>query len=73
LLAWIAIYEGTLNWNDPASSGFASEEARQAFEEQGISRWHQLRQELAPDYEVHYFSQKLRKAIEHPSELMATV
>jgi hypothetical protein len=73
LLAWITIYEGTLNGNDPTSSGFRSEEAREAFEQEGISIWHQLRQELAPDYEVRYFSQKLRKAIGHPNELMTMV
>ncbi len=73
LLAWSTIYESTLNWNDPASSGFPSEEARETFEQEGISIWHQLRQELAPDYEVHYFSQTLRKVISHPSELMAIV
>jgi hypothetical protein len=73
LLAWITIYESTLNWNDPASSGFPSEEAREAFEQEGISIWHQLRQELSPDYEVRYFSQKLRKVISHPRDLMATV
>jgi len=31
----------------------------------------QLQKELSPDYEVLYFSQKLRKVISHPSELMA--
>jgi hypothetical protein len=71
LLAWITIYEATLNWNDPASSGFASEEAQEAFEQEGISIWHQLRQELAPDYEVIYFSKKLQKEVIEPSQLMA--
>lgn len=71
LLAWITIYEATLNWNDPASSGFASEEAQEAFEQEGISIWHHLRQELAPDYEVIYFSKKLQKEVAEPSQLMA--
>jgi len=41
------------------------------YEQQGISLWLQLQKELSPDYEVLYFSQKLRKVISHPSELMA--
>jgi hypothetical protein len=41
------------------------------YEQQGISLWLQLHKELSPDYEVLYFSQKLRKVISHPSELMA--
>jgi hypothetical protein len=41
------------------------------YEQQGISLWLQLQKELSPDCEVLYFSQKLRKVISHPSELMA--
>ncbi|MBD1828695.1 hypothetical protein NDI47_08150 [Microcoleus vaginatus GB1-A2] len=41
------------------------------YEQQGINLWLQLQQELSPDYEVLSFSQKLRKVISHPSELMA--
>jgi len=40
------------------------------YEQQGISLLLQLQKELSPDYEVLYFSQKLRKVISHPSELM---
>jgi hypothetical protein len=41
------------------------------YEQQGISLLLQLQKELSPDYEVLYFSQKLRKVISHPSKLMA--
>ncbi|MEC4891582.1 MAG: hypothetical protein SAL07_06945 [Oscillatoria sp. PMC 1051.18] len=60
LQKWAIAYSETLNWSDPANSpGFGSEEARKAFAQEGISLWKQLRQELAPDYEVIYFSEQL--------------
>ncbi|GAA6623181.1 hypothetical protein [Scytonema sp. NUACC26] len=51
---WAEVYDAKLNWDDPASSGFPSFEVRDAFEEEGISLWKQLQQELAPNYEVVY-------------------
>lgn len=69
---WAKAYNATLNWADPADSpGFSSAEAEAAFDEQGISLWKQLQKELAPNYEVVYFSEKLGKVIVHPSELEA--
>ncbi|MEG4960932.1 hypothetical protein [Microcoleus sp. K4-C2] len=41
------------------------------YEQQGISLLLQLQKELSPDNKVRYSSQKLRKVISHPSELMA--
>jgi hypothetical protein len=66
---WVHTYEAILNWEDPASSGFPSVEAREDFDKEGISLWLQLRKELSPDYEVLYFSEILQKNINHPSEL----
>ena len=40
-----------------------------AFEQEGISLWKQLQQELAPNYEVVYFSDRLRQVVNHPNEL----
>lgn len=69
LLRWSQTFDAILNWDDPASSGFESEQSAAAFEQEGIGLWLQLRQELAPDYEVHYFSDKLHKLLTNPNEL----
>jgi hypothetical protein len=67
---WAKAYNLTLNWADPAkSTDFPSVESEVAFEEEGISLWKQLQQELAPNYEVVYFYERLGKVINHPSEL----
>jgi len=69
---WAATYDAILKWDDPASSGFATLEETEKFEREGLGLWHQLREELDPNYEVRYFSQKLRKVINNPGELMAS-
>jgi hypothetical protein len=69
---WAEIYDAKLNWEDPDSSGFPSLEAKAAFEAEGITLWKQLQKELAPNYEVVYFSEKLRKVVTHPTELEAS-
>ncbi|MEH2291752.1 hypothetical protein [Nostoc sp.] len=63
------IYKAKLNWEDPANSPDLSEEAEAAFEEERISLWKQLQTELAPNYQVVYFSELLGKVLTHPSEL----
>ncbi|MBW4603268.1 MAG: hypothetical protein KME29_27835 [Calothrix sp. FI2-JRJ7] len=69
---WAYAYDATLNWEDPADSpGFPSLEAKAAFEEEGISLWKQLQKELAPDYEVVYFSNRLRKTVVNLTDLEA--
>lgn len=69
LRKWASVYNETLNWQDPANSPDLSAEAEAAFEEQGISLWKQLQTELAPNYQVVYFSEPLGKVLTHPSEL----
>jgi len=66
---WAASFDATLNQDYPPDSGFASEQDAQAFEEEGISLWQQLNQELAPDIEILYFSDRLRKLLTHPGQL----
>lgn len=66
---WADIYNAKLNREDPASSGFSTPEAEVSFEKEGISLWKQLQKELAPDYEVLYFSEHLRKVITDINEL----
>lgn len=66
---WADIYDAKLNWEDPNSSGFPTLEAKAAFEQEGISLWKQLQKELAPDYEVIYFSEQLRQVVNNINEL----
>jgi hypothetical protein len=63
------IYNTKLNWQDPANSPGFSPEAEAAFEYEGISLWNQLQTELAPNYQVVYFSELLGKVLNHPTEL----
>ncbi|MEA5531122.1 hypothetical protein VB638_16375 [Dolichospermum sp. UHCC 0684] len=66
---WADIYDAKLNWEDPNSSGFPTLEAKAAFEQEGISLWKQLQQELAPNYEVIYFSEQLNQVVTNTNEL----
>lgn len=63
LRAWAQRYDETLRRDDPASSGFASEEQEHDFESEGLRLWSALRAELGALATVAYFSQKLRRAI----------
>jgi hypothetical protein len=68
--AWANVYDATLNMADPANSvGFSSRETKEDFEQEGVSLWLQLREELAPDYEVVYFDKHRSKLLTHKSEL----
>ena len=63
LLNWQDIYDRTIDWDDPASAGFASEKEKRVFEREGISLWKQLQTELGDEYEIVYFSQLLQQVI----------
>jgi hypothetical protein len=67
LLNWQKIYDGIIDWDDPASAGFASAQEEIAFEREGISLWKQLQKELGDEYEIVYFSQLLQRVI-NPSK-----
>ncbi len=54
LQAWADQYDVTLNREDPASSGFPSQDEADAFVAQGYELLRDLRRELGPDYEVVY-------------------
>jgi hypothetical protein len=69
LIDWAEKYDSILNHEDPASSDFKSKAEADAFEEEGIRLWLQLREELREDYEVYYLSQRLRKHLSDPNEL----
>ncbi len=66
---WAEVYNNTLNWDDPASSSLPNIEAEKAFEKEGIDLWKQLQKELESNYEVVYFSERLRRVVNHPNEL----
>ena len=69
---WAENYNATLNWQDPANSPDLSSEEEAAFEEEGINLWKRLQTELAPNYQVIYFSELLGKVVNYPSELEAS-
>lgn len=66
---WAEMYDAKLNEDEPTLSSFSSNEEQASFEEEGINLWKQLKQELESNYEVVYFSEKLRRIIANPSEL----
>jgi len=57
LLNWQNIYDGIIDWDDPASAGFASKQEEIAFEREGMSLWQKVQKELENDYHVFYKSQ----------------
>ena len=54
LRKWAAAYDATLNWDDPISSGFVTNEEKQAFQEEGEALWRQLQAQLEGQYCVVY-------------------
>ncbi|OUI77766.1 hypothetical protein HK18_02875 [Commensalibacter intestini] len=56
LMDWSDVYDGILNMDDPASSGFKSSEDKIAFIKQSYSLYERLQTELGSDYEIEYFS-----------------
>jgi len=63
LFNWQNIYDGIIDWDDPASAGFASEKEKMVFEREGISLWKKIQKELGDEYEIVYFSQLLQRVI----------
>lgn len=70
LLKWQNIYDNIMNWDDPASADFASENELLAFEQEGVNLWQIIQHELGADYQIYYFSQILGKLIAAPQELL---
>lgn len=69
LLNWQKIYDGIIDWDDPAAAGFASEQEEIAFEREGVCLWQQLQKELGDEYEIVYFSQLQQQVVSHLVEL----
>jgi hypothetical protein len=66
LEAWANAFDATLNRDDPASSDFPSDAAFESFEAEGRALWRQLRDELAPQYQVLYYSTKECRVLADP-------
>jgi hypothetical protein len=56
LVSWAAAYDGTLDPDDPALSGFASPAEEDAFEAEGRRLCQELQAQLGPAYQVVYYS-----------------
>ena len=69
LQKWADSYNDGLDWDDPGNSPVPTPEELAAFEQEGISLWGQMQKELAPNYEVVYFSEALGKVVTDVSEL----
>jgi hypothetical protein len=52
LMTWAAKYDATLDMNDPASSGFESEQAASEFRQEGEALAQRLQEELGAAYVV---------------------
>ena len=52
LVQWAAEYDATLNREDPAQSGFPTDESKAEFKRTGMELGEQLKSELGPDFSV---------------------
>lgn len=52
LMDWADVYDKTLNWEDPATSGFTSVDAVDEFKAQGMRLADQMREELGSEFVV---------------------
>ncbi|MFB4298477.1 hypothetical protein [Actinomadura sp. NTSP31] len=60
---WADEYDGTLNEDDPASSGFGTPGDERRFNDQGRGLAEQLAQEVGAEYKITYFDSFERKDI----------
>lgn len=65
LESWSDIYDATLNLDDPCASSFLDEEKEKAFEIEGINLWRQVQKELEEEFEVYYYSNRIKKLLKH--------
>ncbi len=63
LHAWAKAYDQTLNRADPSASCFASKEAEDAFERDGLLLSQALVAELGSGYEVNYYSERVGRLL----------
>lgn len=58
ILDWQKVYDDTLNFSNPAASGFKTSFEEIIFDKEGLKIWEQMIKELSELYEVKYFSVK---------------
>jgi hypothetical protein len=63
------MFDKGLSWDDLILTPEPNPEEIDAFEQEGVSLWRQLREELAPFYTVIYQSLKYQKVFMDPEEL----
>jgi hypothetical protein len=68
LQAWADTYDGILNRDDPASSGWARQEDRHSFEREGLRLWGALQAELGPAVRIVYHSE-MDHRVHEPEEI----
>lgn len=66
LIQWAKTYDSWLNLSDPLDSPEPPAEAVEAFENEGLALWKQLREELAPEYNVLYQDPETGKLLSEP-------
>jgi hypothetical protein len=66
---WADIYDGILNMDDPASSGFKTEKDEEDWIQEGVLLWKLLQQELGTDYQVYYYLERTATNIVSQEEL----
>jgi hypothetical protein len=66
---WAETFDSWMDFDDPTAEKEPSDEEVDAFEQEGLSLWKQLKQELGPGYEVVYNSKKRGKVLTNPDQL----
>lgn len=65
---WAETFTQTLNRDDPAESGFDSQQEFERFEKRGLRLWQRLQGQLAPNYRVKYQSLAYSTLFDTPEE-----
>ena len=60
---WAEIYNQIINWDNPADSHFFDAVSQDNFEREGVNIWRQLQEELSPNYQIFYFSEKQQRLL----------
>ena len=66
---WADWFDTWMDFEDAPHGKKPDDDEFEAFEQEGIEIWKELRKELAPDYEVAYNSKKLGRLVSHPDQL----
>lgn len=67
---WAKRYDNNINWDDPKKATFKNLSEKEAFEQEGLILWQQLQKELAPPYQVFYFSERHHQLLNPADNLL---